>query len=161
MADMTGRLTPKEKECLHLAGRRLSDGEIAQRLGMSTRTVGNHLARAYAKLGVHDRIRAAARLSKLHPEYPLPIGYEDEPASLAPTSAQRDDANAGGLAGAFARLPRPPSRSVRLLLILAVAALAACVFAGVTVIMSVSADRAATFAPETALTPETILRGDR
>jgi len=158
---MTGKLTPKEKECLYWAGRRLSDAEIAQRLDLSTRTVGNHLSRAYSKLGVRDRIRAAAKLSELYPEYPLPIGYEDEGASPRPTSAERTGANAGGLASAFAKLPRPPSRLMRLLLILVVAALVAFVFAGVTVIMSVSADRASTYAPENALTPETVLRGDR
>jgi DNA-binding CsgD family transcriptional regulator len=70
---MAGKLTPKEIECLYLAGRRLSDAEIAQRLELSPRTVGNHLARAYAKLGVRDRIRAAAKLSELYSEYPLPI----------------------------------------------------------------------------------------
>lgn len=158
---MTGKLTPKEKDCLYWAGRRLSDAEIAQRLDMSPRTVGNHLSRAYSKLGVRDRIRAAARLSELYPEYPLPIGYGDDEASPPLTSAQQPDTEAGGLAGAFAKLPRPPSRLMRLLLIVGVATLVACMFAGVTVIMSVSADRAATFAPETALTPETILRGDR
>lgn len=153
---MSGKLTPKEKECLYLAGRRLSDSEIAGRLGMSPRTVGNHLARAYAKLGVHDRIRAAVKLSNLHPEYDLPIGYEDGAASPLPTSAQHIDAKTGGLARVFAMLPRPPSRLMRLVLILLVAVLVACVFAGVTVIMSVSADRAAIFAPETALTPEKV-----
>ncbi len=157
---MNGELTPKEKECLHLAGRRLSDAEIAQRLDLSPRTVGNHLSRAYSKLGVRDRIRAAAKLSELYPEYPLPIGYEDENASPPFTSAQQTDTNAGGLASAFAKLPRPPSKAMRLLLILVVAALVACVFAGVTVIMSVSADRASTYAPDSALTQDRVLRGD-
>jgi DNA-binding CsgD family transcriptional regulator len=53
--EMTAKLTPKEKECLYWAGRRLSDAEIAQRLELSTRTVGNHLGRAYTKLGVHEQ----------------------------------------------------------------------------------------------------------
>lgn len=147
---MTEKLTPKERECLHLAGRRLSDAEIAQRLELSPRTVGNHLARAYVKLGVHDRIRAAAKLSKLYPEYPLPIGYEAEDASPAPSSAQRTHGTTGGLANLFAKLPPPPSRVMRLLLILAVATGTAFVFAGVSVIMSVSTDRVAIFAPENA-----------
>ena len=147
---MTGKLTPKERECLYLAGRRLSDAEIAQRLELSPRTVGNHLARAYAKLGVHDRIRAAAKLSKLYPEYSLPIGYEAEDVSPPLSSAQRTDVNAGGLANIFAKLPPPPPRIMRLLLILAVATGVAFVFAGVTVIMSVSTDRVAIFAPENA-----------
>lgn len=147
---MVGKLTPKERECLYLAGRRLSDAEIAQRLELSPRTVGNHLARAYAKLDVRDRIRAAAKLSELYPEYPLPIGYEDDLASPPPSSAQRTDARPGRTANLFAKLPRPPGRMTRLLLILAVATGVAFVFAGVTVIMSVSTDRAATFAPENA-----------
>ncbi len=158
---MAGELTPKEKECLHLAGRRLTDAEIARRLDISTKTVGNHLGRAYAKLGVHDRIRAAAKLSNLYPEYPLPIGYEDEIASPPAPSEQQTDTDAGGLADTFAKLPPPPSRFMRVILVLGVAALVAFVFAGVTVIMSVSADRASIFAPANALTPETISRGDR
>ncbi|MFZ2029467.1 MAG: LuxR C-terminal-related transcriptional regulator [Vitreimonas sp.] len=145
-----GELTPKERECLYLAGRRLSDAEIAQRLDLSPRTVGNHLARAYAKLEVHDRIRAAAKLSKLYPEYSLPIGYEADDASLAGTSAHRTDAHASSIANAFAKLPTPPSRLMRLFLILAVAVGVAIVFAGVTMIMSVSADRASIFAPKNA-----------
>jgi len=146
---MPSKLTPKEIDCLYLAGRRLSDAEIAQRLDSSPRTVSNHLARAYVKLGVHDRIRAAAKLSILYPEYPLPIGYEEEDASPPQTSAQRTDAN-GELASTFAKLPPPPSQMIRLLLILAVATGVAFVFAGVTVIMSVSTDRASIFAPENA-----------
>jgi DNA-binding CsgD family transcriptional regulator len=148
---MAAELTPKERECLYLAGRRLSDAEIAQRLDLSPRTVGNHLTRAYAKLGVHDRIRAAAKLSKLYPEYALPIGFEGEQAPALPESAQQTGAQAaGGLALAFAGLPPPPSRLMRLILVLSVAASVAFVFAGVTVIMSVSAERASVFAPENA-----------
>jgi DNA-binding CsgD family transcriptional regulator len=146
---MAGELTAKERECLYLAGRRLSDGEIAQRLELSPRTVGNHLARAYTKLGIHDRIRAAEKLSKLYPEYPLPIGYEGEAAPSEALSAQRADAQ-GPLAQAFAKLPRPPSPLTRLFLVLGLATGVAFVFAGVTVVMSVSADRAAVFAPENA-----------
>lgn len=147
---MSVRLTPKEIDCLFLAGRRLSDAEIAQRLDLSPRTVSNHLSRAYAKLGVHDRIRAAARLSNLYPEYRLPIGFDapDGPSSVA--SAQRSAAGGWGLAKAFAALPPPPSRVMRLVLILAVASSVAFVFAGVTVIMSVSTDRVAEFAPRKA-----------
>jgi DNA-binding CsgD family transcriptional regulator len=146
---MPAELTPKERECLYLAGRRLSDAEIAHRLDLSPRTVGNHLTRAYAKLGVHDRIRAAAKLSKLYPEYALPIGFEGEAAS-ASSPAQRIEAHAGPVAQAFARLPPPPSRLMRLILVLSVATSVAFVFAGVTVVMSVSVDRAAVFAPENA-----------
>ena len=105
---------------------------------------------------MHDRIRAAVKLSNLHPEYALPIGYEADGLSAGPTSERQTDAKPGGLADAFAKLPRPPSRLMRVTLILLVATLVACVFAGVTAIMSVSADRAAAFAPETALTQEKV-----
>lgn len=147
---MTETLTPKEKECLYWAGRRLSDAEIAKRLNLSPRTVGNHLSRAYSKLGVRDRIRAAAKLSELYPEYPLPIGFDEHAPSPAASSVQRTDTGARGLESAFAQLPPPPSRLMRLILILVVAALVAFVFAGVTVIMSVSTNQAATYAPENA-----------
>jgi len=147
---MTYNLTAREKECLYWAGRRLSDSEIAQKLGMSPKTVGNHLSRAYSKLGVRDRIRAAARLSEIYPEYPIPIGLEGDEASPAPPSAQRTDTDAGGVAGAFAKLPRPPSPWMRFMLILLTAASVAFVFAGVTVIMSVSTEQAAEYAPENA-----------
>lgn len=147
-----GKLTPKERDCLYLAGRRLSDSEIAEKLGLSTRTVSNHLGRAYSKLGIHDRIRAAKQLSILHPEYPLPLGLGDDDSFPGHTSVQRADGQ-GALAKAFAKLPKPPNRIARLALILAVAAGVAFIFAGVTVIMSVSTDRIATFAPSNALTP--------
>jgi len=147
---MADELTPKEKECLSLAGRRLSDAEIAQRLNMAPKTVSNHLGRAYVKLGVRDRIRAARRLSELYPEYRLPIEYENEAdLSLSP-SAHRTDAPGGALAKAFAKLPPPPPRLTRLVLILCVAVAVSFVFAGVTVIMSVSTERVATLAPENA-----------
>ena len=56
---MPDSLTTREIECVHLAGQGLEDKEIAARLGISPRTVGNHLHRAYAKLGVSDRKLAA------------------------------------------------------------------------------------------------------
>ena len=147
---MAEELTPKEKECLSLAGRRLSDAEIAQRLNLAPKTVSNHLSRAYVKLGVRDRIRAAKRMSEIYPEYRLPIEYENE-ADLSPSSsAHRTDASAGGLAGAFAKLPPPPPRLMRLVLIAGVAIAVSFVFAGVTVIMSVSTQHVATLAPENA-----------
>lgn len=60
---MPERLTRREVECVQLAGAGLEDKEIAARLGLSPRTVGNHLHRAYQKLGVSDRRLAAHRLS--------------------------------------------------------------------------------------------------
>jgi DNA-binding CsgD family transcriptional regulator len=58
-------LTRREREVAGLAGRGLSDQEIADRLVISIRTVGNHLHRAYAKLGIgrRDEIRGIRGLT--------------------------------------------------------------------------------------------------
>lgn len=55
----SGRLTDREIQCLFLAGGiGLRDAEIADRLGISTKRVGNYLRDAYGKIGVRDRRRA-------------------------------------------------------------------------------------------------------
>lgn len=48
-------LTPREWEIALLAARGLTSGAIAEQLVVSVRTVNNHLARVYDKLGVHRR----------------------------------------------------------------------------------------------------------
>lgn len=48
-------LTPSEREIAELAAAGLTSREIAGRLTKSVRTVDNHLAHAYDKLGVHSR----------------------------------------------------------------------------------------------------------
>ncbi|WP_217997681.1 helix-turn-helix transcriptional regulator [Gordonia soli] len=48
-------LTPRERETADLAGRRLSSAEIADRLGVSVRTVDNHLGAVYRALGITSR----------------------------------------------------------------------------------------------------------
>ena len=53
-------LTAREVEVLQGLVRGLSNREIAQRLPITPKKVGNHVERVYAKLGV--RIRAAASL---------------------------------------------------------------------------------------------------
>ena len=49
------RLTEREHEVAAFASDGLTSREIADRLVISVRTVDNHLARVYAKLGVHSR----------------------------------------------------------------------------------------------------------
>jgi DNA-binding NarL/FixJ family response regulator len=51
-------LTSREAEVLLLAGG-LSNRRIARTLGIAEKTVKNHLAAIFAKLGVHDRTQAA------------------------------------------------------------------------------------------------------
>jgi DNA-binding NarL/FixJ family response regulator len=53
-------LTPREHQVLALLHEGLPDAEIAERLVISRKTVGAHVARVYEKLGVHSRARAVA-----------------------------------------------------------------------------------------------------
>ena len=75
---------------VELAGQRLGDKEIAQALGLSPRTVQNHLHRAYEKLGVSHRLQAARHLSDIHSGQPqaLSIG-QAEPSDETLLSAPR------------------------------------------------------------------------
>ncbi|WP_255281732.1 helix-turn-helix transcriptional regulator [Actinomadura madurae] len=50
------RLTHQELQIVRLAAAGASNREIAARLFLSPRTVGNHLYRAYPKLGVRTRV---------------------------------------------------------------------------------------------------------
>ncbi|WP_162795082.1 helix-turn-helix domain-containing protein, partial [Nonomuraea lactucae] len=59
-------LTRREREVALLAVR-LSSRTIAQQLGLSITTVNNHLARAYAKLGVSSRAQLAGLLDTAPP----------------------------------------------------------------------------------------------
>lgn len=53
-------LTPKQAEVLSLVARGLTNREAAQRMGASARTVQNHLAAVFDRLGVRTRSAAAA-----------------------------------------------------------------------------------------------------
>jgi DNA-binding NarL/FixJ family response regulator len=58
-------LTPREREVLTLVDDGLTNAQIARRLWVADSTVAKHLEQAYAKLGVHSRTAAVARLRKL------------------------------------------------------------------------------------------------
>lgn len=70
---MPDRLSPREMQCVQLAGLRWNDKEIAAALGISHKTVANNLHRAYGKLGVSDRRLAARRVRELYPGSAMPI----------------------------------------------------------------------------------------
>ncbi len=121
---MPDSLTTRESECVHLAGQGLEDKEIAARLGISPRTVGNHLHRAYAKLGVSDRKLAARRLSIAYSEASVLIPNAPSHPSDQPVSAGLPgDAETDGPSSWL--LPAPPRGVlVRLGLVIAGSALA-------------------------------------
>ena len=52
-------LTDRESEVLSLVGQGLANKVIAQRLGISEKTVKAHLTRVYERIGVSDRTQAA------------------------------------------------------------------------------------------------------
>ena len=51
-------LTPREKEIFNLLIKNQSTREIAQTLGISEKTVRNHISNVIQKLGVDSRIQA-------------------------------------------------------------------------------------------------------
>jgi DNA-binding CsgD family transcriptional regulator len=57
-------LTPQQREIAVLAGRGLTNGEIADRLYLSPRTVASHLYRSYPKLGIAGRHQLAALIAR-------------------------------------------------------------------------------------------------
>lgn len=60
MADLHEPLTPRERDVLMLAAVHGANDDIAQRLGISAKTVKNHRSRAYEKLGVVNVNQAVA-----------------------------------------------------------------------------------------------------
>ena len=52
---MTAGLTPREVEVLTLLGSGATNREIAARLGIAAKTVGNHVEHVYTKIGVSTR----------------------------------------------------------------------------------------------------------
>lgn len=53
-------LTPREREVIRLIGEGLKNKPLAARLGLSEKTVHNHLASIFKKLNVGDRLELAA-----------------------------------------------------------------------------------------------------
>ncbi len=64
-ADGPTSLTPRESEVLALIGAGRSNVEIARELGLSLKTVQNHVAHVLDKLQVRDRTQAALRVRGL------------------------------------------------------------------------------------------------
>jgi DNA-binding NarL/FixJ family response regulator len=61
LRDAYPELTEREREILDLIALGLSNGEIAERLTLSLKTVRNHVSNIYNKMQVTDRVQAALR----------------------------------------------------------------------------------------------------
>lgn len=72
-----GALTDRQRQCLQLAATGLTSSGIGERLGLSPRTVDEHLMTACSALGVRTRIQAVARLAAASRR-------ADEPRSFLP-----------------------------------------------------------------------------
>lgn len=59
------KLTKRERECLYLASLGNTTSEIAEKLGLSERTVGHYLASAAKKLSANTRPQAVANAMRL------------------------------------------------------------------------------------------------
>jgi len=125
---MPDSLTTRESECVHLAGQGLEDKEIAARLGISPRTVGNHLHRAYAKLGVSDRKLAARRLSSVYSEASILIPNTGPDRLNDPTSAEQSDDAVSDRTTSWL-LPAPPRGALARVGIIVAGAAIALLFA--------------------------------
>lgn len=62
---MHSLLTKREKEIFHLLTVNLSTKEIAKTLGISEKTVRNHISNVIQKLEVDSRIQAVLELIKM------------------------------------------------------------------------------------------------
>ena len=58
-------LSDREREILLLAAEGLDNGEIAERLTLSVRTVERHFQNAYLKLGLSGRTARAAAVARV------------------------------------------------------------------------------------------------
>ena len=76
-------ITARETQCLELAAQRLSDHEIAGRLGISARTVAAHFQSIFGKLGVRDRRLAAERVGIQYLGIAMPMSAESNASATA------------------------------------------------------------------------------
>jgi two-component system nitrate/nitrite response regulator NarL len=64
-SEVASSLTPRELQILHAISEGLTMRSIANRLGISPRTVETHAAKLYRKLGARTRLQAVTRAASL------------------------------------------------------------------------------------------------
>lgn len=64
-------LTKREKQIMSLLWLGLKDRTMANMLGLSVRTVQNHLSRIYLKLGAKNRTQAITRFLDIYGQFAL------------------------------------------------------------------------------------------
>jgi DNA-binding NarL/FixJ family response regulator len=86
--ELVDPLSPREREIATLASNGLPNRAIAERLGLSARTIENHLARAFVKLGVNDRGQLRKVLGQqVGQPMPPPPGTRRSGSGAGPSSA--------------------------------------------------------------------------
>lgn len=146
-------LTRREAEISLLAAEGLEDKEIAAHLGISPRTVGHTLGRAYKKLGVSRRKDLPGKLGIDYLRSPLPISSPPQPSLNCPAPGELPGVSDGKVSQWW--LPPPPRRNHRHLVILAFTVGAAVLTIGIVVIIGAGISLIAGHAP-----PEAILALD-
>lgn len=88
-------LSPRQRDCLEMAGDGHTSKEIARTLELSPKTVDHHIAAAIKTLGAHNRVEAALRLEELKRAPAEPSGSprthegaEGDEAPLPPTNSE-------------------------------------------------------------------------
>ena len=69
-ADLLSALTDQEKRVLEFVGEGLTNRQIAERMFLAEKTVGNYVSSVFAKLGMHHRTQAAALSVRLAAHQP-------------------------------------------------------------------------------------------
>ncbi len=83
-------LTPRQRDILRLLQQGLDNQAIARRMGLSVKTVENHLTRLYRQLNVQSRLEAVNYVTQ-HPEV---LGLSGPHFGLLESSAEESDAPA-------------------------------------------------------------------
>jgi DNA-binding NarL/FixJ family response regulator len=80
--DALAALTPQQREIVILASRGLTNGEIADRLFLSPRTVASHLYRSYPKLGIAGRHQLRDLIDRTEERPAGPPGHGRETTAM-------------------------------------------------------------------------------